>query len=169
MAICLMPLFWQWLRLSKTVSVALPFIFCLLKSRLTATLPKAVYNPDTHQTMCYRKAPRVPLQLSSCVPISASFGIFDSFDLSHPHRLYYLMTYFHRKIFFADPTSFEEPLLNTTISVVLGNDDHIVLVSQLGSAMLSIDDEEGKKRDVLPECIERAKRRRKGLVGTLFW
>jgi exosome complex component RRP43 len=149
---------------------ALPFIFFLLKSRLIATLPKAVYNPDTHQTMCYRKAPRVPLQLSSCVPISASFGIFDSFVLSHPCCLYFSTTDFPRKLIFADPTSFEEPLLNTTISVVLENDNHIMLVSQLGPAMLSIDDEEeGEKRDALPECIERAKRRRKGLVGTLFW
>jgi exosome complex component RRP43 len=119
--------------------------------------------------MCYQKAPRVPLQLSSCVPISSSFGIFDSSVLSIL-VVSFLTTNFPRKLIFADPTSFEEPLLNTTISVVLGNDNHIMLVSQLGPAVLSIDDEEdGEKRDALPECIERAKLRRKGLVGTLFW
>ena len=81
-----------------------------------------------------------------------------------------LTTSFPRRLIFADPTSFEEPLVNTTISVVLGNDNHVILVSQLGPAVLSIDDEEdGEKRDALPECLEKAKSRRKGVVGTLFW
>jgi len=43
-----------------------------------ATLPHATYNPDTNQTLCSRRSPRVPLQLSSSTPISMSFGIFDS-------------------------------------------------------------------------------------------
>src|SRR6266508_6758408 len=41
------------------------FLILVLSHSVVATLPKAVYNQDTHQTLCYRNAPRIPLQLST--------------------------------------------------------------------------------------------------------
>ncbi len=71
---------WLWLLHCETVCpfrLSPVFWFWNEDSRCLATLPKAVYNPDTNRTLCYR-TPRSPLQLSSNVPISMSFGIFDS-------------------------------------------------------------------------------------------
>lgn len=50
----------------------------------------------------------------------------------------------------ADPTSFEEPLLDTTISVVIDESGGLTSVMQLGLGIVGGD-------DVLNKCIEAAK------------
>jgi len=72
------------------------------------------------------------------LPVPLSFGVFDS-----THAL-------------ADPTSFEEPLLDTTISIILSNTnpDHLISVTQLGAG-----------HDALLSCIEAAKARCREIVG----
>ncbi|KDR77342.1 hypothetical protein GALMADRAFT_66688 [Galerina marginata CBS 339.88] len=116
-------------------------------------LPQATYNPETHRTTCSRLAPRVPLQLAKSAPVAMSFGIFDG------------------KHVLADPTSFEEPLLEASISVVLGDGGELVSVEQLGSALITTAGEEeakDEKRDVLEECIQNASRRREAVMKEVF-
>ena len=62
----------------------------------------------------------------------------------------------------SDPTAFEEPLLDSTISVVLGssNDDNVILVSQHGVSATG-------KDNTLSVCIRMAKERKKKLVQVL--
>ncbi|KAF9476725.1 hypothetical protein BDN70DRAFT_882040 [Pholiota conissans] len=122
-------------------------LLAMVAALRNTTLPQATYDPETHRTICSRKAPRVPLQLSANFPISATFGIFNS------------------KHLLADPTAFEEPLLDTSISVVLGEAGKIISISQAGSAVVS--DEDGGQRDVLEECIESTKQCRELLVPQL--
>ncbi|KAL7282756.1 hypothetical protein ACG7TL_004231 [Trametes sanguinea] len=93
-------------------------------------LPKATYYEDTKRTICSRKVVE-PLQIGR-LPTSFSFGIFDG-----THIL-------------ADPTSFEEPLLDTTISVVIDENGGLTSIMQLGLGIASGD-------DVLEKCIEAAK------------
>lgn len=50
----------------------------------------------------------------------------------------------------ADPTSFEEPLLDTTISVVVDESGGLTSVMQLGLGIVGPD-------DVLNKCIDAAK------------
>ncbi len=50
----------------------------------------------------------------------------------------------------ADPTSFEEPLLDTTVSVVVDNNGGLISVMQLGLGIVGGD-------DVLSKCIDAAK------------
>ncbi|KAI9057666.1 ribosomal protein S5 domain 2-like protein [Trametes sanguinea] len=93
-------------------------------------LPKATYYEDTKRTICSRKVME-PLQIGR-LPASFSFGIFDG-----THIL-------------ADPTSFEEPLLDTTISVVIDENGGLTSVMQLGLGIVGGD-------DVLEKCIQAAK------------
>ncbi|KAF8916305.1 ribosomal protein S5 domain 2-type protein [Mucidula mucida] len=99
-------------------------------------LPKATYNEDTLRTTCSRKT-LSPLQLSS-LPISMSFGIFDSHV-------------------FPDPTSFEEPLLDTSISVVIDDKGKICSVSQIGSDV-----------DALLTCTAAARKRHEFLSQRIY-
>ncbi|KAJ3504972.1 hypothetical protein NLJ89_g7661 [Agrocybe chaxingu] len=126
-------------------------LLAMVAALRNTTLPKATYNPEIDQTLCSRKTPRVPLKLSPSLPISMSFGIFDS------------------KFVLADPTSFEEPLLDTTISIILGDSNQIVSVSQFGSTMLTVEEDgQDTRRDALAECIEVAKARRAEVANEIF-
>ena len=69
-----------------------------------------------------------------------------------------------RKLTFADPTAFEEPLFDTTITIIVGDENQIVSLSQLGSALLTVDNGE---KDALSDCITIAKKRREELIRTL--
>ena len=81
---------------------------------------------------------------------------------------YNLKTLRHiRKHVLADPTSFEEPLLDTSLSVVVGEQGDLISVSQLGSTLVS-QSEAGISRDILPECITNAKLRREILSKQIF-
>ncbi|KIM43376.1 hypothetical protein M413DRAFT_444203 [Hebeloma cylindrosporum] len=127
-------------------------LLAMVAALRNTTLPQATYNPETNRITCSRNAPRMPLQLSESSPISMSFGIFDS------------------KYILADPTSFEEPLLDTSLSIVLaGADGRVINISQFGSAFVSSEDsDDGVQRDALKECLERANSRRNELVAQLF-
>ena len=97
-----------------------------------------------------------------------SFGIFDSWVIFC--RLELIPTLLSvRKYILADPTSFEEPLLDTSLSIVSGDDDRVITISHFGSAFVSSDDgDDDVQRDALKECLESANIRRKHLVAQLF-
>ncbi|KAI1795008.1 ribosomal protein S5 domain 2-like protein [Ganoderma leucocontextum] len=95
-------------------------------------LPKARFDEDRQQTICSRKT-REPLALGR-LPTSFSFGIFDG-----THVL-------------ADSTSFEEPLLATSVSVVIDEEGGLVSVMQLGLGVVG-----GGREDVLTTCIDAAR------------
>jgi exosome complex component RRP43 len=102
----------------------------------TAKLPKTTYNEDTGQTICSRKV-TIPLQLQS-LPLSASFGIFDSYV---EFKLICLKgdplpINFQRSHLLTDPTSFEEPLLETFITVVIDEKGSLNSVIQSGLATI---------------------------------
>jgi exosome complex component RRP43 len=59
-----------------------------------------------------------------------------------------------RSCILADPTSFEEPLLDTTLSVVV-DDDGLISVNQVGLGSAS--------QDVLLACVSAAKMRQSSL------
>ncbi|KAJ7600983.1 ribosomal protein S5 domain 2-type protein [Mycena floridula] len=102
-------------------------------------LPKATFHEDSGRTICSRKQ-MIPLTISRS-PVSISFGVFEA--LGKPHIL-------------ADPTSFEEPLLATTLCVVLDEQGQLIYTSHFGGGLTS-DSEEGG--DVLLTCISQAKKR----------
>ncbi|PPQ94826.1 hypothetical protein CVT25_007463 [Psilocybe cyanescens] len=126
-------------------------LLAMVAALRNTTLPQATYDPETHRTLCSRRAPRVPLKLSASTPISTSFGIFDS------------------KHVLVDPTSFEEPLLDSSLSIILGDNDDIVSILQLGSLLVTM--EEGGQevqKDALVECIKSAKKRREEVMEEAF-
>jgi len=95
-------------------------------------LPKASFDEESGKTTCTRRV-MTPLVISRS-PISMSFGIFDSM---------YLL---------ADPTSFEEPMLDTVISIIIDDDGELMSVNQLGLGVAG-------SQDVLSDCIAAAKNR----------
>ncbi|KZT70290.1 hypothetical protein DAEQUDRAFT_744783 [Daedalea quercina L-15889] len=103
-------------------------------------LPKATCDADTSRTVCSRKI-RSPLPVGR-LPVSMSFGVFDG-----THVL-------------ADPTSFEEPLLDTTLSVAVDENGGLVSVTQLGLGGVG-------NQDVLMHCIAAARARCSEFIGLL--
>jgi len=95
-------------------------------------LPKATYHEETNHVTCSRKT-REPLSLSEA-PISSSFGVFDSSRL------------------LADPTAFEEPLLETTVSVITNSEGRLLSINQLGQHL-------PPELDILSKCIANAQNR----------
>ncbi|KZP27977.1 hypothetical protein FIBSPDRAFT_817989 [Athelia psychrophila] len=100
-------------------------------------LPKTTFDEDSGRTTCSRQD-KQPLKIAR-EPLSMSFGLFDS-----AHIL-------------SDPTSFEEPLMDTTISVIMDERGHLISVSQLG--LLG----ESGPVDTLQHCITAAQTRREKL------
>ncbi|KAJ7104184.1 ribosomal protein S5 domain 2-type protein [Mycena belliarum] len=115
-------------------------LIAMVAALRNTVLPKATYNVETGLTICSRAA-ATPLQILKA-PICMSFGVFDA-------------------ILLADPTAFEEPLLSTTISVVVDENSELVSVVQLGPGV----DLDGE--DVLSTCISAAKSRRVVLKGQI--
>ncbi|TFK69417.1 ribosomal protein S5 domain 2-like protein [Pluteus cervinus] len=115
-------------------------------------LPEARYEEfegGSGRTICSRKT-RKPLSIT-CSPIAMSFGIFDS-----THIL-------------SDPTAFEEPLLDTTLSIVIGDNDDLISVSQLGLGLgLDSAGSHGQQQDALLACISAAKKRRTALAKFIY-
>ncbi|KAF9819470.1 hypothetical protein IEO21_02078 [Rhodonia placenta] len=99
-------------------------------------LPKARYDEETGRTVSSRME-RIPLPAPR-LPLSMSFGIFDA-----THVL-------------SDPTSFEEPLIDTTISVAVDEAGGLVSVTQLGLGIVG-------NQNILMQCIAAAKERRSEL------
>ncbi|OWZ69111.1 exosome complex component RRP43 [Cryptococcus neoformans Tu401-1] len=87
-------------------------VLAVMAALRNTRLPKAVYDDDTQRTICSRTE-RYPLTLGR-MPLACSFGIFEST---------YLL---------ADPTSFETPLLPTTLTIALDQDGQAALVRQEG-------------------------------------
>jgi len=101
-------------------------------------LPKATYNEETGKTTCSRKQLE-PLRISR-LPVSTTFGFFDS-----NHIL-------------ADPSSFEEPLLDSTLSVVIDEKLQLASISQSGATGGT-----STGNNALLKCIATAKSRRESL------
>jgi exosome complex component RRP43 len=95
----------------------------------------------------------IPLQLSRTL-VSSSFGIFDSLVDFPDNDFFAYASCFNnfRTILLVDPTSFEEPLLATTITIITDEIGQLVSVSQLGPSISS-------QNDVLSKCILFAKAR----------
>ena len=74
---------------------------------------------------------------------------------SHSHTVHALTIVFRSHIL-ADPTSFEEPLLDTSISVIVDEHNELISVSQLGLGST-------QSQDALLECIAAAKKRSEAL------
>ncbi|KAH9854882.1 ribosomal protein S5 domain 2-type protein [Lenzites betulinus] len=104
-------------------------LLAMVAALKNTTLPKPTYHEETKRTICSRTV-REPLQCGP-LPTSYSFGIFDGTHL------------------LADPTSFEEPLLDTTVSVVVDESGGLTSVMQLGLGVVGAD-------DVLNKCIDAA-------------
>jgi exosome complex component RRP43 len=116
---------------------------------MTVTLPKATYNEETGRTTCTRKI-REPLLLK-CLPISYSFGVFDGYDATLALFLSKadVVGLSNRTTVLADPDAFEEPLLDTSISIVLDERGALLFTNQLGIA----------DKDTMSVCIASAKER----------
>ena len=120
----------------------------------TASLPKATFDEDRGVTICSREE-STTLGIQN-VPISMTFGVFDSYVHVTPVTVY-LLNHHNRTHVIADPTSFEEPLLDSTVTVVLQGDEAIS-VSQggLGTSQKTSSDNPVK---LLVDCVEIAKKR----------
>jgi len=112
---CSMPLFWQWCCPAN--------YFLLTKSTVDSYSAQGSVQPrDSSDDVLSKSASYAAANFILCTNkhiTRSSYLILVAFGLT---------TNFSRRLIFADPTSFEEPLFNTTISVVLGN--HIMLVSE---------------------------------------
>ncbi|KAH9983796.1 ribosomal protein S5 domain 2-like protein [Russula compacta] len=102
-------------------------LIAMVAALKNTTLPKATYDEETGRTTCTRKS-RAPLPLKR-LPVSYTFGVFDETTV------------------LADPTAFEEPLLHTSISIVLDERGSILSTSQLGIA----------DKDTMSACVASAK------------
>ncbi|KAG8852346.1 hypothetical protein FRB96_008692 [Tulasnella sp. 330] len=104
-------------------------------------LPNAKFDEDTGRTTCSRGG-RSPLDIRR-VPLCASFGIFD------------------KKCVLSDPSAFEEPLLETSMSVVVDEKGEVVSALQLGLGPKHAP-VAGKPlgHDIMASCLRIAKRRR---------
>ncbi|WRT70494.1 uncharacterized protein IL334_007492 [Kwoniella shivajii] len=87
-------------------------VLAVMAALRNVRLPKAKYDEETSRTICSRTENH-PLTLGR-IPLSCSFGIFDS-----THVL-------------PDPTSYESPLLPTSITIALDEENEACLVRQEG-------------------------------------
>ncbi|KZV92881.1 hypothetical protein EXIGLDRAFT_646790 [Exidia glandulosa HHB12029] len=105
----------------------------------SARLPKATYNEETNRTICSRTE-TTSLELKRR-PLCMSFGIFDSLHL------------------LVDPSSFEEPLIESTMTIAVDESGDVCSLQQEG--MLRIGDK--TTESIMQECFLAAKKRRKEL------
>lgn len=128
-------------------------LIAMVSALLNVRLPKAMHDEELGQTICYRE-PKIPLTINS-LPLSMSFGIFDS-----THVL-------------ADPTAFEEPLLDSAITIITGEDSasevELLNIVQYGLGITnpasSSTSSSGSMADnALSACIRAAKIRRHDLA-----
>ncbi|KAK1221075.1 hypothetical protein PQX77_016122 [Marasmius sp. AFHP31] len=134
-------------------------VLAMVSALRDTLLPQATYDEITGRTICSpptsKSKPGVRLQLDeSRLPIGLSFGLFGG------------------KHVIADPTSFEEPLLDTSISVVIDGRGKLSSVNQVGVGVLTSDEEDMEvdssqqkhttttsRDDALLKCIALAKKR----------
>lgn len=122
-----------------------------------ASLPKATYNSDTKKTTCSRDRSLYSLLKLTSRPTSLTYGTFENSLL-------------------ADPSAFEEPLLSSSISVILNENGDMMSVTQEGLAAVdgSADtdtnmdgDETSASSSTIQRCIEGAQRRHLELLKVL--
>lgn len=128
-----------------------------LRIQQSARLPKATYNDETERASYTRKT-MLPLQINK-IPISSSFGIFDSYVCPYLCTVPFGLYRYHRTNVLADPTTFEEPLLDATFTVTLDDQDGIVSVVQLGMGTASVGLAGAGSGDVMTQCITAAQSR----------
>ncbi|OBZ70475.1 putative aspartate-semialdehyde dehydrogenase [Grifola frondosa] len=133
---------WRWFPPSEIVRPyrAVPFAHHT-EEHVLARLPKATFNDETGRTVCSRKE-KIPLQMHR-LPMSVSFGIFDS------------------SYVLADPSSFEEPLLDGTLSVTVDEHGGLVSVTQLGLGLIH-------GQEIITGCIAAAKDRCAELAKQIY-
>ena len=117
---------------------------------LPARLPKASFDEESGKTTCTRRV-MTPLVISRS-PISMSFGIFDSYADPCISFLDSQSIVLCSMYLLADPTSFEEPMLDTVISIIMDDDGELMSVNQLGLGVAG-------SQNVLSDCIAAAKNR----------
>ncbi|KAF5364263.1 hypothetical protein D9756_000103 [Leucocoprinus leucothites] len=131
-------------------------LIAMMSALMNAKLPRAVYDEELGQAMCYHE-PRSPLIVNS-LPLPASFGIFDSAHL------------------LADPTAFEEPLMDSTVTIITGEDSaskpELLNVIQQGlgvivPALNPVAGPDSVVENALGVCIRAAKARRGELAGII--
>ncbi|KAJ3968677.1 ribosomal protein S5 domain 2-type protein [Lentinula raphanica] len=134
---------------------------CALKNVM---LPHASYDPDVNRTICTRpgvdptKPSRKLVIQEDLVPYGFSFGVF---ACSH---------------ILPDPSASEEPLLDTSISIILDSHAQVLAVSQLGAGVDTeyeasgpdLDDTPARKADTLAECISLARNRLAILLNKVY-
>ena len=103
-------------------------------------------SDEVQKTTCTARG-TVPLKMRSS-PMAFTFGTFESSLL-------------------ADPTSFEEPLLDSSLCVVVDADLNVVSVLQEGFSAGASQSEESGTLSTLDRCIEQAKKQRKKLKSQL--
>ncbi|KAF5391036.1 hypothetical protein D9757_003953 [Collybiopsis confluens] len=136
---------------------ALITMICALKN---VSLPHAEYDPELDRTICTRPGsdssrPAKKLAMEQAMlPMAFSFGVF-----AGSHLL-------------PDPTAFEEPLLDTTISVVLDPQAQVLSISQLGAGVDSENLEHVEptldSQVTLSQCISLAKKRHASLIQKVY-
>ncbi|THV03522.1 hypothetical protein K435DRAFT_827094 [Dendrothele bispora CBS 962.96] len=138
---------------------------CALRN---STLPYATYNPETNRTICTRP------NTNPDKPAMHLKQLMDEGNLKQPMAFSFGVVHYSspetdpRPLILPDPTSFEEPLLETTLTVVLNSTGQLVNVEQIGASvpldgtlMGSTDD-----IDLASRCIAMAKKRFEELEGT---
>ncbi|WVW81134.1 hypothetical protein I302_103125 [Kwoniella bestiolae CBS 10118] len=118
-------------------------VLAVMAALRNVKLPKARYEEETTRTICSRTE-KYPLQLGR-IPLSCSFGIFESTHL------------------LPDPTSYETPLLPTTLIIALDESNHACLIRQEGLG--GIKGKSGER--VLGEAWSMAEERVRVLRGIL--
>ncbi|KAH6915988.1 ribosomal protein S5 domain 2-type protein [Coprinopsis sp. MPI-PUGE-AT-0042] len=111
-------------------------------------LPKARYEEHSGLTLCSRKeSEKIPLIIET-TPFAMTFGVFDG-----THIL-------------SDPSAFEEPLLDDTLTIVMDQNGDFISVSHIGEGL------QGKngssKEDVVQLCMQKAKTRYQEAFSTVF-
>jgi exosome complex component RRP43 len=117
-------------------------------------LPSARWDEEQGKTLC-RKSDMKSLSLNDKSVVSMSFGVFD--QLRRFELFSSIITHDNlRQHIFVDPSSFEEPLLDTNICVALDNSGNVVSLTQAGLGL-----EDGT---VLAKCTQLAKERSKTIL-----
>jgi exosome complex component RRP43 len=132
---------------------------------LIARLPKARYEEHTGLTLCSRKeSEKVPLQIET-TPFAMSFGVFDGCVLDVHFSTHYPWSITNSTHILSDPSAFEEPLLDDTLTIVMDQNGDFISVSHVGEGLQSKD---GSKEDVLKLCMHKAKVRHQEAFNTVF-
>ncbi|KAL1712863.1 ribosomal protein S5 domain 2-type protein [Schizophyllum commune] len=114
-------------------------LIAMIAALKSTRLPRTKYDEDTGKVICSRHD-RVPLTLTN-LPIAMSFGVFNGDTIM------------------SDLTSFEEPLMDTNVTVILGQDGGVLSVTQAGM---------GGGEALVDSCIASASKRRSFLAEYIY-